>query len=234
MSGSGTRKKAAIAAVAKHCSATWDACDNSADHWLSIAGKRIAVAVETVEHRPADRINLPQPRLRQDKVARRVVAHLQTALGQSVPDGTTAMVTITAPIRLPGKTAQAVEDLIRACLARRSSHAQDTIHDNQIRIRLVASNASQAPKVIGLIHNPDTDPGPLLDTAQTLLEHIGAAAGTHKPARSATERWLVLVVEDGFWPIETYRQIHAQLSMRTDFSKILMVFAQDRVEALTG
>jgi hypothetical protein len=144
------------------------------------------------------------------------------------------MVTITAPIRLPAKTADALEDDIRARLASPSRQVQskDTIHGNQIRVRLVKRASTPASKVIGFVHNPDTDPDVLLDFAQSLLRQIGTAAESRAPAGSASERWLVVVIEGGFWPVETYRQIYGQLCVSTDFMKILMVFADGRVEIL--
>jgi hypothetical protein len=45
-------------------------------------------------------------------------------------------------------------------------------------------------------------------------------------------RWLVLVVENGFPHVETYRQVYAALDISTEFEKILMVFDGGRVETL--
>ncbi len=92
----------------------------------------------------------------------------------------------------------------------------------------------QVSKVIGLVHDPDSDPDLLLHMTQSLLQHIGAAADRRAPAKSARERWLVVINESEFSHIETYRQVYAQLSIPTDFTKILMVFAGDRVKTLTG
>lgn len=230
------QEQAAIEAVAKHFSATWEESEDTSNAYISIAGKRIAVEVTTVKLPIADQTDLTKPRLRFDRVARRLVTRLQDALRDSVPDGTTVILTITAPIRLPSKTAETLEDNIRACLARQSTQVQckDTIHGNQIRIRLVKSSSRQISKVIGLVHNPDSDPDMLLHMTQSLLQHIGAAADRRTPARSARERWLVVIIEGGYSHIETYRQVYAQLSIATDFTKILMAFAGDRVETLTG
>jgi hypothetical protein len=214
------QERAAIDAVAGHFSTTWQERKDAAS--ISISGKRIALDLTTIQQRMADK-----PRLRFDQVVHRLIARLKAALHEYVPDGTTVIVTITAPIRLASKTAEALEDNIKACLARRSSQREDTIHGNQIRIRLVKSSVRQVSKVIGLVHNPDSDPDMLLDMAQSLLQHIGAAADRHTPAK---ERWLVVIVEGGY--IETYRQVYSQLSIPTDFKKILMVFGGNRVESL--
>lgn len=98
-----------------------------------------------------------KPRLRFDKVARRFVADLQAALRDAVPDGTTVTFTIAAPIRLASKTAVALEEQIRALLARRVARAdaEHTIHGNAIRVRVVRDGSTRAPNVIGFVHNPD-------------------------------------------------------------------------------
>lgn len=98
-----------------------------------------------------------KPRLRFDKVARRFVSDLQTALRHAVPDGTTVTFTITAPIRLASKTAVVLEEQIRVLLARRAKQAESeqTIHGNAIRVRVVRTGSTQAPKVVGFVHNPD-------------------------------------------------------------------------------
>jgi hypothetical protein len=236
MSALRKHEQAAIKAVARHFRATWEKGEDPPDAYVTIAGKRIAVAVTTIKQRTADRGGLTKPRLRFDKVALRLVRALQAALRESVPDGRTVMLTITAPIRLPAKTAAALEDKIRIYLARRSVPVafKDTIHGNQIRVRLVKGGAKRTSKVIGFVHNSDSRPDVLLDMAHSLLERIGAESVKRAPARFAGDRWLIVANEDGLAHIETYRQIYSQLSIPTDFKKILMVLAGGRVETLTG
>lgn len=98
--------------------------------------------------------------LRFDKVALRVVDRLRTRLARVVPDGMTLIVTITAPIRLPAKTVVAVEDEACAALTRTSPRRDQkaTIYGNRVRIRLTTRETTRTPKVIALVHNPDTDP----------------------------------------------------------------------------
>ena len=133
MSGVGKRERAALEAVARHFSATWEKGEAPPDAYLTIARKRIAVEVTTTKQRIADRGGLTKPRLRFDRVALGFVRRLQAALSASVPDGRTLIVTITAPIRVPSKTAAALEDNIRTYLARQSAQgeAKHTIHGNQ-------------------------------------------------------------------------------------------------------
>jgi hypothetical protein len=230
------RERAAIDAVARHFSATWERGEEPPDAYLTIARKRIAVEVTTIGQRIAARGGITTPRLRFDRVALRLVRRLQARLGESVPGGRTLIVTITAPIRAPSKTAAALEDRIRARLARRSApaDAKDTIHGNQIRIRLVKGGSTRASKVIGFVHNPDSDAGVLLDITQSLLEGIGAKAGQGAPAGSAGDRWLVLAGADRVSQVEPYRHVYSQLSCPTGFEKILMVLAGGRIETLAG
>ena len=84
------------------------------------------------------------------------------------------------------------------------------------------------------MHNPDSDPDVLFDITLSLIERIGAKARKGAPARSAGDRWLVLAGDDRFSHMETYRHVYSQLSIPTDFKKILMVLADGRIETLTG
>jgi hypothetical protein len=208
MSGVGKRERAALEAVARHFSATWEKGEAPPDAYLTIAGKRIAVEVTTTKLRIAERGGLTKPRLRFDRVALGFVRRLQAAL----------------------------EDNIRTYLARQSAQgeAKHTIHGNQIRVRLVKDGSRRTTKVIGFVHNPDSDPDVLFDITLSLIERIGAKARTGAPASSADDRWLVLAGDDRFSYIEPYRHVCSQLSIPTGFKKILVVLADGRIETLTG
>ena len=208
MSGVGKRERAALEAVARHFSATWEKGEAPPDAYLTIAGKRIAVEVTTTKLRIAERGGLTKPRLRFDRVALGFVRRLQAAL----------------------------EDNIRTYLARQSAQgeAKHTIHGNQIRVRLVKGGSRRTTKVIGFVHNPDSDPDVLFDITLSLIERIGAKARTGAPARSAVDRWLVLAGDDRFSYIEPYRHVCSQLSIPTGFKKILVVLADGRIETMTG
>lgn len=230
-------EQTAMEVVARHFSATWGKEDaDSPGAYLTIAGKRIAVEVTAMQHRIAERGDSTRLRLRFDRVAQRLVGNLRAALFAFVPDGETVVLTITAPIRLPAKTAAALESKVRECLARPSAQLElrETICGNQIRVRLVKSVSRRMSKVIGFVHNPDTDPDVLLRLTQSLLQHIGAAADKRPPEKFTGDRWLIVVDQDGLASMETYRQIYRQLAVSTGFKKIMMVFADGRVEALAG
>ena len=208
MSGVGKRERAALEAVARHFSATWEKGEAPPDAYLTIARKRIAVEVTTTKLRIAERGGLTKPRLRFDRVALGFVRRLQAA----------------------------PEDNIRTYLARQSAQgeAKHTIHGNQIRVRLVKGGSRRTTKVIGFVHNPDSDPDGLFDITLSLIERIGAKARTGAPARSADDRWLVLAGDDRFSYIEPYRHVCSQLSIPTGFKKILVVLADGRIETMTG
>ena len=111
---------------------------------------------------------------------------------------------------------------------------EDTIHGNQVRVQLVKDVPKGEPKVVGFVHNPDTDPDVLLRVTQSLIRHVGAAARRRAPKQGSGERWLVVAVEDGLPHIDTYRQVYAELSIASGFKKILLVLPGGRVETLTG
>ena len=159
---------------------------------------------------------------------------LQATLSETVPDGMTVLLTITAPIRLASKTAAALEDKIQTLLGRRSPgrDEKDTIHGNRVRIRLLKHKSERAPKMIGFVHNSDSDPLLLLNMTSELLNLASTEAGRRAP-RQAADRWLVVITTAASSFLETYRYIYSQLRTPTGFKKILMVFADKHVGTLT-
>src|ERR1700733_12213892 len=224
-------ERAAIEAVARRFSATWQKGNNPPDAYITVAGKRVAVDITTLRRRGTGKGIAAKPRLRFDKVATRLIERLQTTLGETVPDGMTVLLTITAPIRLPSKSAASLEDKIQTLLGRGSpgGDEKDTIHGNRVQIRLLRGESERAPKMIGFVHNPDSDPLLLLNMTRELLELTGAEAG-RRALRLAGDRWLVLISAAGISCLEAYRYIYSQLRMATDYKKILLVFGDGRVE----
>jgi hypothetical protein len=213
-----SRRRAAIEAIARRFSARWDG--DAARAHVTTAGKRIALELVAMsgDHRAP-------PRLRLDRVAVRVIEDLRSTL--EVPTDVMVLVTITAPIRLASKTASAIAGEARALLARkaRPGEARIELHGNAVRIRLATAGRATA-KVIGFVHNPDADPGVLLDTTEWMAEHLRGKGGAR------ADRWLVLMNEGDASRVDTYRHIHAQLQVPTRFARVLMVFGDGRVEAL--
>jgi hypothetical protein len=229
------QERTAIEAVARRFSATREKGGDPSDVSIMVAGKRVAVHIAALELRGMGQGKDAKLRLRFDKVAIRLIECLQTTLDETVPDGMTVLLTITAPIRLPSKTAASLEDKIRTVLKRRSPGRDEkaTIHGNRIRIRLLKDKSERAPKMIGFVHNSDSDPVLLLNMTRESLEVISAEAGDRAPRR-AGDRWLVVISAVGSSCLEAYRYIYSQLRMPTGFKKILMVFGDGRIGMLKG
>ncbi len=237
------QERTAIETVARQFSATWE---QDSDHpMLTVAGKRVVVEITTFKRRGPGQGDAAKPRLRFDKVVTRLMQRLQATLGKTMPDGMTVLLTVTAPIRLPAKTAASLEDKIQTLLGRRSPgreglsrdepsrDVKGTIHGNRIRIRLLRDGSGRAPKLIGFVHNPDSDPLLFLNMTRELLESISPEAG-RGATRHGVDRWLVVISARGISCLEAYRYMYTQLRIATDFKKILIVFADGRVGMLTG
>jgi hypothetical protein len=227
------QQQSALELVARRFSATWDVGDGDPPNaWLTLGGTRIAVESTTIENPDP----WTKPRLRFDKVALGLVRRLRAGLADAVPDGETVMLTCTAPIRLPAQTVAVLAGRVRDALAHRSApiDMQTDLCGNQVRARLVKGVGARMPKVVGFVHNPESDPGALLDLTSSMLQHIGAAADRPVPERFAGDRWLVLTTEGGPVQIQTHRQIYAQLSAEVGFEAAVMLFANGRVESLSG
>jgi hypothetical protein len=203
---------------------------------MTIDGRRIAVEVTAMKRRAAERVGPAKPRLRFDRVVLRLIGRLQAALFEAVPAGQAVILTVTAPIRLPSKTAAALETMIRACLERRSAQADigETVCGNQVRIRVVNGVSTKMSRVIAFVHNPETHPELLLRETQALAQHIGAIGERRSPGSFSGERWLVVANQNGLPQIETYRQIYSQFALSTDVAKTLVVLPGERVETLAG
>ena len=229
------QERTAIEAVARRFSATWEKGSDPPDAYIMVAGKPVAVDIAALKRCGTGQGNAVKPRLRFDKVATRLMERLQATTGETVPDGMTVLLTITAPIRLPSKTAASLEDNIRTLLGRGSPgrDEKDTIHGNRVRVRLLRDESERAPKLIAFVHNSDSDPLLLFNMTRELLELISAEAGRRAPRR-AGDRWLVVISARGSSCLEAYRYIYAQLRMATDFKKVLMVSGDGRVGVLTG
>jgi hypothetical protein len=226
-------ERTAIEAVAKRFSATWEEAGDAHCLYLVSNGKRVAVDIATLKPRGAGQGDAAKIRLRFDKVVARLMESLRATLNETVPDGVTVLVTLTAPIRLPSKTASALEERIRALVGRSLPRRdeKDTIHGNGVRIRLLRDESRRAPKMLGFVHNSDSDPLLLLNMTSGLLELIGAEAG--KPeTRAAGDRWLVVISRGGSLCLGAYRSIFSQLRPTGDFEKILVVFGDGQVTDL--
>jgi hypothetical protein len=221
------QKRRAIEAVAKQFSATMEEGGGVSEPHVRIAGKKVSLQVATIRKQGGSRT---KPRLRFDKVAIRLLEQLQAGLHEAVPDGVIVLVSVTAPIRLAAKTEAVLQEKARALLMRRLGEPSErgTINSNQIRIRVVRTDARPASKVIGFVHNPETDPQVLFDATRSLLRVLSDPMSS----KGSGDRWLVLLNPGGPSHLEAYRYIYSQLRIPTHFKKAVMVFADGRVETL--
>jgi len=228
-------EQTAVEAVARQFSGTWEKSTDSSDAYIMLAGKQVAVDITTLKLHGTVQCNAAKPGLRFDKVATRLVEGLQATLGEAVPAGVTVLLTITAPIRLPSKTAASLEDKIQALLGRGSPgrDAQEMIHGNRVRIRFLRNQSDRAPKMIGFVHNSDSNPLLLLNMTSELFDLTSAETSRRAPML-ARDRWLVVTSARGISCLAAYRHIYSQLHMATSFKKILVVFGDGSVGMLTG
>ena len=102
--------------------------------------------------------------LRFDRVVVRVLGDLRVFAEGAVPEGSAVVVTISAPIRLPAKTVEAMRERIAA-----ADDQSGEVHGNQVRVRWLRKVAGGRPKLVGFVHNPSTKAGDLLDLAERWL-----------------------------------------------------------------
>ena len=159
------------------------------------------------------------PRLRFDKVALRLVQGVRDALAGAVPDDLCVLFTVTAPIREPLKTTTALVEAIRARLSHGAvvGEHQETLHGNQVRVRVVTNRSSHAARVAGFVHNPDPPPGALLDVAQSLVECVEAPdlAGS----------------EGGGADLKTLRRVREQVLDADGCAKVVAAIGRRRAQA---
>ena len=109
--------------------------------------------------------------LRFDKVALGLIARLQATLRDQVPHGQTLLVSVSAPIRVPAKTAAALGERIGHWLAGGGKPAgfRSTIYDNATRARLVSGVSNRSANVLVFVHNPEIDTTALFENAALTL-----------------------------------------------------------------
>jgi hypothetical protein len=134
---------------------------------MSMVAKPPVIDADMVEREIIARLRAAKLRLRFDKVALRLVGRLKAALASVVPEGQTLVFTISAPIRLPGKTAAALENMVRASPP--GAERREIVHDNEVRTRQLKGVSKHMPKVLGFVHNVESDAGAILALAEARL-----------------------------------------------------------------
>jgi len=229
------QERAGIEAVARHFSATWQADGDGAR--LRVDGRPVAVTPVAI----AGKGGAPGtvPRLRFDRVVVDLLGQLRSALDERVPAGQTVMITMTAPILQPGKTAAALTQAIGARIAGRARRIRidETLYGNRIRTHLARDVPADAPRVMVFVHNPSPLaglPAVLFALTSALLALAKAPPTRRKPQGAAPGRWLVLIPEGGSAHPATLRHILEDLGLTGRFERILLVRGRGRIDALAG
>ncbi|MGH6985999.1 MAG: hypothetical protein ACRED9_04060 [Caulobacteraceae bacterium] len=215
--------------LAQRFSGWWEAGEGPPDAWLTISGRRVAIEILGVESAV-----LAKARLRFDKVALRLLAGFRKAALAEDSTGVWAFLSCTAPIRLPARTAQAIEERLRKCLGHAGAKFDlaEMIHGNEVRLRLLeARGASQA---VGFIHNTGIDPGSLFDLAQALLGKIEPMTRKGVSATPAGERWLLLAAEGARRPLEACRAVLSQVCLPAELTTVAIGLDGGRLEILAN
>jgi hypothetical protein len=129
--------------------------------------KSPVVEPAAIEREIAEQAAAAKLRLRFDKVVVRLVGGLKAALTGVVPEDQTLVFTVTAPIKLCAKTAAALESLVRGGLP--DGDLRSSIHGNDVRIRRVTGVSPSMPRVLGFVHNPESDADLLMALAEARL-----------------------------------------------------------------
>lgn len=212
-------QRIALEAVARHLSGTI----LKSGAGLRLAGKAVPVSVQRLKARAA---TSERPGLRFDRVVQWLIRHLRSTLEPAIPAGTALLVTVTAPIRLPSRTAGVIEEHALALLrsTRRTSH--QTVHGNEIQIRVLRDLPKQCPKLIAFVHNPGTDPQLLFEITREFIGFFGS--------KKRAGEWLVVVSALPHSFLVAYRAIFAQLCDLSPLKNALVVFPDLRVDSLNS
>jgi hypothetical protein len=225
----------AIAAVAKHFSATWQPGDEPPAAYLMVGDRRIALDVAVVAKQRSGGKRTEKARLREDKVALRVLSDIESAVQAHVPAGKTLILTLGAPIKEPGKLVEALTKTLRTYIESGAEEidGKKTILGNRVRFRVLNDGATWSAKAVGFVFSGDPAPGVLANAARSLRDEIAAKAKTRVPKTFSGERWLVLANEDWIADGKTYRRLQSLVAPSHHFARILMVLDSGRVEVLS-
>jgi hypothetical protein len=113
--------------------------------------------------------------LRFDRVAVRVLDRLQRGANAGPNPGASVALTLTAPIRAPGKTAGDLQQEVNALLrtGRAGNGRRVELHGNRAELRLVTPVSARRPSLLGFVHNPDIDASTILALAEQWLRFNG-------------------------------------------------------------
>jgi hypothetical protein len=229
-------QQSAIEAVAKHFSATWESAAEPSDAYLTVRGQKIALGIAVLSQQSSRQKSATKVRLREDKVAQRVLRDLESALHAHVPAGKSVILTLGAPIKVSRQLVVALTDVLVTYLESGSVEVDEkrTILGNRVRFRVLRLTSKWPAKVIGFVFTGDPAPGVLASTITSLHDEIVAMAKRRPPKGFSGDRWLVLVSDNWIADVKTYRRAYSLLSPSHDISMILMVSVSGRIEVLAG
>ena len=161
---------------------------------------------------------------------------LEHALNPQLKHGRTIILTLGAPIKVASKLVAALTDTLAACL---ESGAEEVdvkriILGNRVRFRIVNARFRWAAQLIGFVFTGDPSPINLANTMSSLYDAIAKPTSVRKPAKGASERWLVLAARDWIADIKTFRRAYSKMAPPHDYKRILIVPEGGQVEILTG
>ena len=120
----------------------------------------------TTEDKITQRIAAAGIRLRFDRVALSLLEGIRGSMAETVPVGQVIAFTITAPIKLPTRTDTALQEWLHRLGAHRLG---TTINGNRIRAGRMIDSRGDVPKVIGFVHNPESNADVALDIVEASL-----------------------------------------------------------------
>ncbi len=160
-------------------------------------------------------------RLRLDKVAVSLVGRVRFAVQQSVPENRTVILTVTAPIRLAARTAEAIEAQIRSRLrSRATGDSVHRLHGNTVRIWVLKGSSGTTARLLGFVHNPDTDPTVLMEVTRAMLRALGLPRRV-RAARTG-KRWLIIDDSSLSLSTGTWQNLCGQLGLETAFGRVYL------------
>jgi hypothetical protein len=227
-------QQSATGAVAKHFSAASLSAEGAPDAYLTVRGQKVALDVAVLPQQSSRVTRVAKVRLREDKVAQRVLRDLESALHAHVPTGKSVILTLGAPIKVSKKLVVALTDVLVTYLESGLEEVDEkrTLLGNRVRFRVVTPKPKWPAKVIGFVFTGDPTPSALANTITSMHAEIVAMTKRRPPKRFAGHRWLILRSDNWIADVKTYRRAYSLLTPSHDFKKILMVSGGGRVEVL--
>ncbi len=111
--------------------------------------------------------------LRFDRVALRLIDELRNHVASEISLQRTVIVTVSAPIRLPGETAEKLKQKISLLASSENQFVEikSQMNGNRVRIKLIERHSRRSPQFIGLVHNQTSSAAEILNLVETQMRH---------------------------------------------------------------